>query len=101
MQGRYLPVFASAVYDHNFDRRADGLQPINLQSLAIANGGINFCEREGIAGGADTDAAVTMVETTRELWCTKHIEFGRVVAPIKACMDWHEPVSRHQLLVST
>lgn len=36
--GRYLPVFASAVYDNNAALIAAGKEPINLQSVLIGNG---------------------------------------------------------------
>ena len=35
LQGRYLPLFASAVYDQNAKLIAAGLTPINLQSVMI------------------------------------------------------------------
>lgn len=34
-QGRYLPLFASAVYDQNARLIAAGITPINLQSVII------------------------------------------------------------------
>ena len=37
-QGRYLPVFASAVYDANAVAVAQGRKPINLASVLIGNG---------------------------------------------------------------
>ncbi|KAF9561528.1 serine carboxypeptidase [Agrocybe pediades] len=36
--GRYLPLFASAVYDQSAKLAAAGLTPINLQSVMIGNG---------------------------------------------------------------
>lgn len=42
-QGRYLPVFASEVYDQNKMLEKEGKTPINLQSLMIGNGVTNFC----------------------------------------------------------
>ncbi|KAF8959809.1 serine carboxypeptidase [Flammula alnicola] len=36
--GRYLPLFASAVYDQNAQLVAAGLTPVNLQSVMIGNG---------------------------------------------------------------
>lgn len=41
--GRYLPVFASAVYDHNAKIVAEGRTPINLKSVMIGNGGTSLC----------------------------------------------------------
>lgn len=43
-QGRYLPLFASAVVDGNKDLVALKKQPINLQSVMIGNGITDFCE---------------------------------------------------------
>ncbi|EJD36685.1 peptidase S10, serine carboxypeptidase [Auricularia subglabra TFB-10046 SS5] len=40
--GRYLPVFASAVYDSNAKALAEGRTPINLQSVLIGNGITDF-----------------------------------------------------------
>jgi hypothetical protein len=34
-QGRYLPVFASAVYDNNAALIKAGKEPVNLQSVMI------------------------------------------------------------------
>jgi cathepsin A (carboxypeptidase C) len=42
MQGRYLPVFASAVYDGNAALIKSGQAPINLQSVMIGNGITDF-----------------------------------------------------------
>ncbi|TBU49291.1 serine carboxypeptidase [Dichomitus squalens] len=39
--GRYIPVFASAVYDRNADLVYAGLTPINLTSVMIGNGDTN------------------------------------------------------------
>jgi carboxypeptidase C (cathepsin A) len=43
VQGRYLPVFASAVYDQNEKILQQGRTPINLQSVMIGNGGTSLC----------------------------------------------------------
>lgn len=37
-KGRYLPVFASEIYDQNRIAMADGRPTINLQSILIGNG---------------------------------------------------------------
>ena len=37
-QGRYIPLFASAVFDGNKALVAEGKTPINLQSVMIGNG---------------------------------------------------------------
>jgi cathepsin A (carboxypeptidase C) len=47
-QGRYLPVFASAVYDGNAKLLAKGKTPINLQSVMIGNGITDNCESAGL-----------------------------------------------------
>ncbi|KAF9246868.1 peptidase S10 serine carboxypeptidase [Melanogaster broomeanus] len=36
--GRYLPVFASEIYDQNLIAKAEGRETINLQSILIGNG---------------------------------------------------------------
>ena len=38
IQGRYLPVYASAVYENNKVLKAAGIEPINLKSVMIGNG---------------------------------------------------------------
>ena len=38
LQGRYLPVFASAVYDSNARAKAENRTEINLKSVLIGNG---------------------------------------------------------------
>ncbi|KAI1792225.1 serine carboxypeptidase [Ganoderma leucocontextum] len=40
--GRYIPVFASAIYDHNPRLIEAGLTPINLSSIMIGNGCTDF-----------------------------------------------------------
>ncbi|RPD77060.1 alpha/beta-hydrolase [Lentinus tigrinus ALCF2SS1-7] len=42
--GRYLPVFAAAVYDQNAELIEAGLTPVNLKSVMIGNGATNFIE---------------------------------------------------------
>jgi hypothetical protein len=37
LKGRYVPVFAAAVYDQNAMLTAAGITPINLQSIMIGN----------------------------------------------------------------
>lgn len=41
LQGRYLPIFASVIYDQNAILEEKGLTPINLKSIAI--GGFGIC----------------------------------------------------------
>ncbi|KZT39125.1 serine carboxypeptidase [Sistotremastrum suecicum HHB10207 ss-3] len=40
--GRYLPVYASAIYDYNTVLEAAGVEPINLKSVMIGNGFTDF-----------------------------------------------------------
>ncbi|OJT10990.1 Carboxypeptidase Y -like protein [Trametes pubescens] len=40
--GRYIPVFASAIYDKNAELTAAGVAPINLTSVMIGNGCTDF-----------------------------------------------------------
>lgn len=44
IKGRYIPLFAAEILDHNAKAIAGGLTPINLQSIAIGNGMINAGE---------------------------------------------------------
>ncbi|KAF8443143.1 Alpha/Beta hydrolase protein [Boletus edulis BED1] len=41
-QGRYIPVFAAEVYDQNVRLVEAGMTPINLQSVMIGNGIVDF-----------------------------------------------------------
>jgi carboxypeptidase C (cathepsin A) len=41
-QGRYIPVFASEVYDQNAQLAKAGLTPVNLTSIIIGNGFTDF-----------------------------------------------------------
>jgi carboxypeptidase C (cathepsin A) len=43
-QGRYLPLFASAVSDGNLNLKKHGKTEINLQSVMIGNGITDLCE---------------------------------------------------------
>ncbi|KAI0644057.1 serine carboxypeptidase [Trametes meyenii] len=40
--GRYLPVFASAIYDQNVFLEEAGLAPVNLTSVMLGNGGTDW-----------------------------------------------------------
>ncbi|KAI5116945.1 hypothetical protein M0805_003673 [Coniferiporia weirii] len=40
--GRYLPVYAAAIYDQNKDLVAKGPTPVNLKSIMIGNGATDF-----------------------------------------------------------
>ena len=42
-KGRYLPIFASEVYDQNTQLVKEGRTPINLKSVMIGNGGTSVC----------------------------------------------------------
>lgn len=44
MQGRYLPLFASAVSDGNLKLKKHGKAEINLQSVMIGNGITDLCK---------------------------------------------------------
>ena len=43
-QGRYLPLFASAVSDGNLKLKKHGKTEINLQSVMIGNGITDLCK---------------------------------------------------------
>ena len=43
-QGRYLPLFASAISDGNLNLKKHGKTEINLQSVMIGNGITDLCE---------------------------------------------------------
>ncbi|ORX35568.1 Alpha/Beta hydrolase protein [Kockovaella imperatae] len=82
--GRYLPLFASAVFDNNAKLKKDGIEPINLQSVLIGNG---------------LTSIFTTIDTQYELMCTKHIDLGYAVMPIKACVELVEQLPKcHQML---
>ncbi|KAF8190071.1 serine carboxypeptidase [Pholiota molesta] len=79
--GRYLPLFASAVYDQNTRLIAAGMTPINLQSVMIGNGMTDTfkmvlsyydmtCTPASIAPVVDIGACVAMKATIQrcEKW---------------------------------
>lgn len=37
LKGRYLPVYATAIYDQNTDLEEKGITPVNLNSVLIGN----------------------------------------------------------------
>ncbi|KAL7418832.1 hypothetical protein Q5752_006516 [Cryptotrichosporon argae] len=81
--GRYLPLFASAVYDGNRELVKKGKEPINLQSVMIGNG--------------ITDFFTTMV-SYYPYQCTIHGGLNRTVQSIGACIDMAEAVPKcHKL----
>lgn len=55
IQGRYLPIFASAVVDGNRALVAEGKKPINLQSVLIGNGVTDSCEYTTILEGSQAE----------------------------------------------
>ncbi|THH05832.1 hypothetical protein EW145_g4513 [Phellinidium pouzarii] len=72
--GRYLPVYAAAIYDQNADLIAKGLTPINLKSIMIGNGATDFlylmisyydmqCTSAGIAPVQPISTCVRMKQT--------------------------------------
>lgn len=75
-QGRYLPVFASAVLDGNKALKASDKKPINLQSVMIGNGITDFC-------------AYPFRCTLPQLTIYSH--YDRVVLPIREseCLIYH------------
>ncbi|KZS92434.1 serine carboxypeptidase [Sistotremastrum niveocremeum HHB9708] len=53
--GRYIPVYASAIYDYNTVLKEAGIEPINLKSVMIGNGFSDF---------------TTMHPSTYDIMCT-------------------------------
>ena len=41
-KGRYIPVYAAAVYEQNKALKAAGIEPVNLKSVMIGNGITDF-----------------------------------------------------------
>jgi cathepsin A (carboxypeptidase C) len=70
--GRYLPVFASAVYDLNDRNALHGLPVINLQGVLIGNG---------------ITSAFKMQEAYYTYQCTSIEGIGRPLLPIAACVE--------------
>ncbi|CAD6587184.1 MAG: hypothetical protein TREMPRED_004679 [Tremellales sp. Tagirdzhanova-0007] len=77
--GRYLPVFASEVFDQNARLVKQGRTPINLKSVMIGNGGTSFFK---------------IIESSYEFMCSKHIDLGRSVLDIKSCVIMAEALPR-------
>ncbi|KAF8168542.1 serine carboxypeptidase [Crassisporium funariophilum] len=79
--GRYLPLFASAVYDQNARLVAAGMTPVNLQSVMIGNGMTDSfkmilsyydmqCSPASVAPFVDVGTCVSMKSTVKrcEKW---------------------------------
>ncbi|ORY35324.1 Alpha/Beta hydrolase protein [Naematelia encephala] len=82
--GRYLPVFASAVYDQNAKLLKQGREPVNLKSVMIGNGGTSLFK---------------LIESSFEFACTKHVDLGRSVLEIGQCIQMAEAVPKcHKML---
>ncbi|RDB27300.1 Carboxypeptidase Y [Hypsizygus marmoreus] len=92
--GRYLPLFASAVYDQNTKLVEQGLTPINLTSVMIGNGMTdNFkmilsyfdmqCSPASVAPFLDIASCVTMKTTLGR--CEKWMQ--------KACVDQYDAIN--------
>lgn len=77
--GRYLPIFASAVYDNNAALKKAGKEPINLQSVMIGNG--------------MTDAFAT-AESYFPYQCTNHVDLNRTISSISSCVGMAESLPR-------
>ncbi|KAF5347055.1 hypothetical protein D9758_011617 [Tetrapyrgos nigripes] len=76
--GRYIPLFASAVYDQNAHLKDMGLTPINLKSAMIGNGLTDF---------------FTMTTSYYDMACTVA---GQPVLDISTCVRMKEVVPRCQ-----
>ncbi|KAK4687088.1 hypothetical protein P7C73_g3043, partial [Tremellales sp. Uapishka_1] len=72
--GRYLPVFASAVFDQNAKLVAKGRDPINLKSVMIGNGGTSLFK---------------LIESSYEF----SVDLGRAILDIKNCVTMAETVA--------
>ncbi|KAL1407126.1 hypothetical protein Q8F55_006540 [Vanrija albida] len=94
--GRYLPIFASAVYDQNKELVKAGKEPVNLQSVLIGNGitdwyatTLSYFPYQCTINGNMTDtvqsisACVEMAEAVPK--CAKMAQEG--------CIDTRDPVS--------
>ena len=81
--GRYLPVFAAAVFDGNAKLIEEGKTPINLQSVLIGNG--------------ITDN-LRMSESYYPFQCTIQPWMNTTVLPISNCIEMAEAVPKcHKL----
>ncbi|BEJ16680.1 hypothetical protein CspHIS471_0600810 [Cutaneotrichosporon sp. HIS471] len=77
--GRYLPVFASAVYDQNKMLVAQGKEPINLKSIMIGNG---------------ITSSYTTTESYFPYQCTVHADLNHTVQSIGKCIEMAESLPR-------
>ncbi|EJD40580.1 serine carboxypeptidase [Auricularia subglabra TFB-10046 SS5] len=81
--GRYLPVFASAVYESNAQAVTNGSTPINLQSVLIGNGITNFAR----TFWSYYDIACTNASVKPVLPISTCI---RMKAALPRCKAWHQ-----------
>ncbi|KAH0831837.1 serine carboxypeptidase [Lanmaoa asiatica] len=77
--GRYIPVFAAEVYDQNAKLVAAGLTPINLQSVMIGNGIVDY---------------FTLTPSYIDMQCTAASVFP--IASISSCVRMKEALPRCQ-----
>ncbi|KAL0569103.1 hypothetical protein V5O48_012864, partial [Marasmius crinis-equi] len=88
--GRYIPVFASAVYDQNALLLEAGMTPVNLSSIMIGNGMPDFFE----ALWAQYDLACNKAAVLSISTC---VRMKRIVERCKrwtrkACLDQYDAV---------
>ncbi|KAF4622848.1 hypothetical protein D9613_001368 [Agrocybe pediades] len=104
--GRYLPLFASAVYDQNVKLVAAGMTPVNLQSVMIGNGMTDTfkmllsyydmqCTSVVVPPIYDISTCVAMKATLKrcEKWmkesCEDQYDFINCGAAVKFCQETH------------
>ncbi|CCM02038.1 uncharacterized protein FIBRA_04114 [Fibroporia radiculosa] len=82
--GRYIPVFASAVYDQNTKLIEAGMTPINLTSIMIGNGLTNWA---------------TMIPSYYEIQCSNPL--AAPVQDISTCVRMKQALGRCEDMLKT
>lgn len=94
--GRYLPIFASAVYDQNKELVKAGKEPINLKSVLIGNGITDWCKWSSQAEA--TLATLTPADATTLSYfpyqCTINGNMTETVQSISECVQMAEVVPK-------
>jgi len=97
-QGRYLPVFASAVYDSKALAIAQGHTPVNLKSVMIGNGATSFfaCAIIGLFYLSPFDFLPRLVPSYYTMACTNASGVAPAL-PISMCADMRKAISTPEI----
>ncbi|KAI5118997.1 hypothetical protein M0805_004407 [Coniferiporia weirii] len=90
--GRYIPVFASAIYDQNAKLVEAGLTPINLKSVMIGNGWTDFFRMVPSYFDMACTSAAAFLDISTCIRMKKAVPLCRKWTSA-ACIDMFDPMS--------